>query len=347
MLISPELKNLINPDVTRSVERRRIVPVSYVHQTLLNLALERHPHNAAKRDEVMARYSPLAEWLVKPRSIEQFMGLKSDLLYLSWDTSPACALESALRENLRTFKDNTHPYVNENYYKWRGPVNWLLRLSAELRILDLGRVHKLKVNSKNKGMGSTNYLWNEVEGWTDKSYEVPNATELDQYMHYLSNLLQVYRNKANEGRGISRVGVIFGDFRIADHKAHRHFIRNARMAVGMHGWLEIVIPTKRTILNTTDKTDCWPDDERVDRLSSNPHVNHVFLAHMPKKDYAAPERYWRQIWRNIHPDLVFLGERHHPLESAYRTQSAVLGGMLLIDTTRVDRRSRDLLKVKE
>lgn len=127
------------------------------------------------------------------------------------------------------------------------------------------------------------------------------------------------------------------------HKAHIDFIARAKKAIGPKGQLIVISPSSKTILNTTQKKEVWPDEQRRAILEMDLDIDQLWIAEMPEKYYPNPSVYWRYVWSKIKPDFVFLGERDHELQPLYEMQCKYLGGILLIDDVPVTVRSRDLL----
>jgi glycerol-3-phosphate cytidylyltransferase-like family protein len=323
--------HLIDPDFTSEKEGRSVVPVSSVHKRLYELATLRSL-DFSERQRIMARYSPLAEWLTTPTTIDGFIHLRDRLLYLAWQKS-----DRELAEILDV-EPSEAP-------RWKEPLVWLFSLASELRILDWERLKRFRGEEKNIG------AW-QVEKKADRIDRDGGFRSLLTYLEgedkllYLSIWMEDLKQDKGFYKPVSRVGLIFGDFRVGDHSAHRRLIENAREAVGENGWLQIIIPSRKTILTTTNKTDVWDDEERVGRLEVIRDVDHVLCVDMPERYYSDPDQYWREVWTAVKPDLIFLGEDNHPLEEKFKLQSRILGGILLVDPEPVTRRSSDLLAVK-
>lgn len=146
-------------------------------------------------------------------------------------------------------------------------------------------------------------------------------------------------------RIIRRVGLIIADLRVGDHSAHGKFFERAKKALGVRGALVVIAPSKKTILETTDKKDSWNDEDRLYRLRTNRNIDFSLIVDIPSEYYQEPNKYWEQVWKAINPNFVFLGERNHPLQEAYESQARRLGGIVLIDPAPVAQRSGDLLKI--
>ena len=215
MPLSPELKDLIDPLSARVTENRSVVPISFARQLLCRLVSEKYPENAQKQEELIARYSPLAEWLTQPRSIGEFQELKSSLLYLAWakeEWELGMEVGETLYEFRKTLLGKSRRFPNKDYPIWQESVNWLSLLASELRILDLKRVEEAKKDKKNSGIGMTSRLWEKIEGFTSTAFFSKIYSGFYNGLEELSRKLEFERGLDHIPISISRVGLIIGDF---------------------------------------------------------------------------------------------------------------------------------------
>ena len=343
MAITPELDSVIKTSVDRNFEERKFVPLSFAHKALLSLACERYKR-PKYREMVMAKYSPLAEWLVRPQTIEEFMKLKSDLYNLACNMAPGRSFgETGLQVDLSIYEEEW----NERKNDWFKTLDWLFLLSDAFGIFPKENIEHINRTVKQGGfLGSS--VWGDLEGF-DEGF-VLNMKREPRSLGELSTTLLYDRKKMYwvddkwDQRIIRRVGLIIADLRVGDHAAHGKFFKRAKEALGVRGALVVIAPSKKTILETTDKKDSWDDEDRLYRLRTNRNIDFSLIVDMPSEYYQEPNKYWEQVWRAINPDFVFLGEENHPLQEVYESQARRLGGIILIDPALVTQRSGDLLK---
>lgn len=345
MAIGPEFSSVIKTSLDRDFEDRSFVPLSFAHQTLLSLA--RDTYKSPKYQEmVMAKYSPLTEWLVHTKTIEEFMELKSNLYNLACNKATRHLFgEVELQVDLSIREEEW----NERKNDWFKTLNWLFLLSDAFGIFPKENIEHINDNAKHGHLlGSS--VWGDLEGF-DEGF----VSSLDRDPHSLKELSRtlLYKRKKDwcvddkfNQRLIRRVGLIIADLRVGDHAAHGRFFGRAKEALSIRGALVVIAPSKKTILETTDKKDSWDDEDRLYRLRTNRNIDFSLIVDMPKECYQKPNEYWEQVWRAINPNFVFLGERNHPLQEVYESQAKRLGGIVLIDPAPVVRRSEDLLKLK-
>lgn len=341
MAIDSELKSILGSRLFKNDEVRDFVPVSYAHRELWKAACEEFPDNTKVQFEVMAKYSPIVDWFIKPRSIESFQILKMDMYKLHDSRGDVTELARHLQEKIVSEDPNDfpQPYLATHYWyngpifteqgiEWQSITNWTLDIANQLKIISSRQISQLPFRYSPEG------LWNVIEGnKVTPNNEVVNHDSLNSLVRTLEN---------ENGRR----GLIFGDFRVGDTTDHDQILNHAKLAVGKKGSLIVVTPTRKTILNTTQKTDSYNDEERLHRLRNNRNVDHLLMLDMPEGYWQTPSVFWVNVWKKVAPNLIFLGEKNHPLQPIYEAQSRHIGSLLLIDDKPVSIRSGDLLKIK-
>lgn len=319
MAVNPELRSVLERSFTIERENRDVVPVTFAHKILHKLAMEKFPNDAVATDRIVARYSPMAEWLTRTQTINEFTLLKRNLMNIS------------ASDRLTDSPDRD--YWNGVRVKDAEPLNTLFDLSTMLNIVP--KSHEEYINKwKN---------WSEVIYTSLEETRNINAHRFLSHPHLDLESLLGRLKLINTIGLVGRRGLIIGDFRVGMHKAHIDLIARAKRAVGPSGQLIVITPSKKTILNTTSKTVVWDDVHRSAVLDMNLDIDQLWVADMPAKYYSDPSAYWRYVWSAIKPDFIFLGEKNHPLQPVYQIQSKYLGGILLIDDAPVTVRSADLL----
>ena len=319
MSVRIEAKEILRNTLNRSAEKRNFVPVSSAHKKLWKLVTQKYPDDASQQQVMMARYSPLAEWLAAPRTLDGFNDLKSEVFDF------ACYVA----------KDQKWMMNRE---KWEEAIPWLLELSAALNIMpqrSLDDIPKLRKETMGHG------VWVALEGGPQVCRYVKVHHDLESMVRGLNE----HRNPGLMAIPIRRLGMIIGDFRVGAHSAHNDFIHNAKAVLGRWGKLLVITPSRASILATTPKATTWPDGDRLSSLANNKYVDYIYLADIPSKFWRDPGVYWRAVWAKINPDFIFLGEENHPLQAVYELQCKYLGGILLIDNQPVTRRSEDLISI--
>jgi hypothetical protein len=188
---------------------------------------------------------------------------------------------------------------------------------------------------------SVRYRWNRTEG--DVAGKVEQVS-VHETLNSLIESLTKQRDLGFDKKSARRKGLLIGDLRTADHREHGDLIEKAKLAVGLKGDFIVITPTKKTILNTTDKTDCWDDQNRLYHLRRNLNIDHLLMLDMPEEYWSKPGVFWDIVYRQVSPDLVFLGEANHPLRSQFEARCRYFGGLLLVDSKPITIRSRDLLE---
>lgn len=144
MAIGPEFSSIIRTSVDRDFEDRSLVPLSFAHQTLLLLAREKYK-SPKYQEMVMAKYSPLAEWLTQPKTIEEFMELKSNLYNLAGHIAEKRLFgEVGLQVNLSIREEEWNERKND-YFK---TLNWLFLLSDAFGIFPKENIEHINNNAK-------------------------------------------------------------------------------------------------------------------------------------------------------------------------------------------------------
>jgi hypothetical protein len=339
-MISAELKELIQDSFYRSEEKRDIVPVNKIHSIILERLDKLKINSEQERQKMVARYSPLGEYLSSPQTIEHFQDTKRFLTGLYWkskNSSPYYWSKELLDENyllsdsLQAHKDTQ----NKWNITWGSSISWLLYLSSKLKI-----ILPENINLERRKSVDVNQVWYKVEGdKPDKAEETFVHRDTEDLLKHLNEIYSPgwYTPKA------IRKGLVVGDFRVGDHSAHGALFENAKAALGKNGVLVMETPTKKTILNTTTKTDCWEDNERIYKLSRNPYINELLLLDMPEEYYDNPDLYYTEFYKKLRPDFVFLGEKNHPLENNFKIRTQYYGGVLLIDDKPIVQRSSALI----
>lgn len=343
-MITPELKSVMQQTHERRIEDRDCVPASYAHRLLINNIDELGVESEWERDALIAQYSPLAEWLSKPRSVDEFQRDKKDVLNLhgEWESNPYYWSQKLLGEpyDLNWLTGAT----SERNKLWR--ENWgesskcLLSLSSSLKILLPKHFDHLK---RERNIISYKQMWTVLEG--DKPRESKEVI-VHETLDSLTESINKYRKRTYSDPGVGRIGLVIGDFRVGDHSAHGVLFKQSKLAVGNVGKLVVTTPSKRTILATSKKEDAWDDEERLYRLVSNRYIDDVLKLDMPEEYWEKPDIYYSNVWRAIKPDLVFIGEENHPLQKNFELRSRYFGGILLIDDAPITVRSGDLLDIK-
>lgn len=311
------------------------IPMTHANRLLASIALNKFPLDHEKAFALTRKYLPIAEGLSKTMNLNEFANLKGDLFSLVRAKS-----EHELMCETADYEVSADEFIagpvqsnewTKNKSNWLEAINWLIELSSILRIMPPEHIADIRA------LQPTSNNWAHLEGYWPMSdrYKTPHQT--------LSGLQDVLNSLRWSGFAARRVGLIIGDFRIGTHKTHIEFLRSAKEAVGIKGQLVVITPSKKTILNTTTKDKVWDDEHREAVLNANPYVDQLLVADMPERYYSHPERFWQRVWSKIEPDFVFLGEKDHPLQSIYETQSKSLGGILLIDDVPVTARSADLV----
>jgi glycerol-3-phosphate cytidylyltransferase-like family protein len=343
-MIGPELKNTLQGTFDRSHEDRNFVPISFTHRLILDRIKALGIEDPQMQSETLAKYSPMAEWLGRPQTIEEFQSLKHDVFNLYNGSRKIITnywTKNALGEvYYSSYKPNESEILHNKKWEetWGESIDWLLYLSSSMKVLLPQHIaHKKRVLTFDE------QVWLNMEGNEPKS---ANNTIVHNSLEMLTEYIHDRRKSTWRNPGVGRVGLLFGDFRVGDHKGHGKTLEDAKMAVGNDGELIVVTPSKKTILATTTKKDAWDDDDRLYRLRTNPFINSILVADMPEVYWTKPDEYYNLIWKEISPDLAFLGEENHPLETQFTLRSMYFGGMLLIGKSPVLRRSGELLKIK-
>jgi len=357
--ISEEFGGALKQTFENKLEGRDYVPFTYAQRTLLSIVQKRYK-SPSHQERAMTQYAPLADWLAKPKTIDELMQLKSDLYSLSCHLAQL-HLFGDIEMMLSVGVDEK--VWNDRRADWYKTLGWMFSLSDAFRIWPKENIEYIKSQKGKRILGAG--VYGDLEGLptNDIAYypyreiaplEQPSYTWFDDSsrLKIMSTEFQRKREKDyfidNEwGKPtIKRLGLIIGDLRVGDHLAHGRFLEKAKYALGTRGALVVILPSNKTIQATTNKQESWPDEDRIYRLRSNRFVDYSLLIDMPKEYYSNPSEYWKMVWKVINPDFVFLGEENHPLEPLYREQSKSLGGILLVDDVPVTRRSADLLQIK-
>lgn len=308
MAVSHELETIIAEAGKRKTENRDFVPVSFAQRRFCEIVLGDVMGESEKQLKIN-QYLPAIEWMTRPQTIDEFQKLKRDLIEIGYEYQS--------------------PYS-------RKTVSPILDMADEFKIL--------LIDYLNEHLGRTDSMWWGVEG--DTPLQTNRVNTYDTFNDLLKSI-RVSRTKPwYKLADTARLGLLIGDFRIGDHKEHGEIIRKAKLAVGRHGRLVVVTPTKKTILNTTDKKDSWDDDNRIYRLGGNRFIDDLWVADMPEELYEIPTVFWEWMYSQISPDLVFLGEANHPLQPQYERLTRRYGGVLLINPEPVGTRSGSLLEIK-
>lgn len=274
------------------------------------------------------------------------MELKSDLYGLACSMAPRRPFgKTELQVDLSIPEEEWSEKKND----WFKTLDWLFLLSDAFGIFPKENIEHINKTAKQGGfLGSS--AWGDLEGF-DEGFvsslkrEPISLEELSTTLLYDRKKNYWVDDKWNQ-RIIRRVGLIIADLRVGDHAAHGKFFEKAKEALGVKGALVVVAPSKKTILETTDKNDSWSDEDRLYRLRTNRNIDFSLIVDMPSEYYQEPNKYWEQVWKAINPNFVFLGEKNHPLREVYESQARRLGGIILIDPAPVAQRSRNLLEIE-
>ena len=358
--IDREFEDILKKTFGAGPEIRDYVEFTYAQKTLLSVVKKRYK-SPTYQERIMTQYAPLADWFAKPKTIDGFMELKSNLYELS------CHLaEQRLFGDLemRLSVGVEEETWNSGKPDWYKTLEWMFALSNAFNIWPEENLKYIKGQAKKhhflgadaygklEGLPTNDiadYTYMEIEPLNQPSHSWFNDSDL---LNFLYRELQWKRKKDYFVDGewkkpiIKRLGLIIGDLRVGDHLAHGKFLEKAKYALGTRGALVVIVPSNKTIFATTDKKKSWDDEDRIYRLRSNRFVDYSLLLDMPEEYYPNPNEYWKMVWKKINPDFVFLGEENHPLEPLYKEQSKSLGGILLVDKSPVTKRSGDLLEIK-
>jgi glycerol-3-phosphate cytidylyltransferase-like family protein len=369
-LIERGFEDIIKMSFEREKEDRDFISFTYGQKSLLNLVNERFK-SPIHKEKAMSKYGPLAEWFAEPKTFDEFMGLKNNLYSLT------CYMVE--KKLFGDFDLQRSINVDENRWRednkeWYKTLDWVFAISDILRIWPQENTDYIKSQRRKQLLGATvygeleygdvgyglghlqNYQSNEsnfkdIEGSRDPEIREMYNSHQDPLTQLCLDLNWQRKNIYNiDGFWyrpiVKRVGLIIADLRVGDHLAHGRLLEKAKITLGTRGCLLVVIPNNKTIYATTNKTDSWPDEDRLYRLRSNRFVDLSIMVKMPEEYYKNPDEYWKFVWKSISPDFIFLGEKDHPLENLYIEQSKTIGGILIVDDSVVTRRSRDLLKIK-
>lgn len=341
-MISPELKHSLEVTFDQTKEGQEQTLSPFAHKILVEDIDRRGITSRTERERLIANHSPMVDWLSRPRPVHDFQVLKKDVLsfHMQHERNPYYWGEEHLGpEHHYPFHDSPEDIKLKESWRssWGESISFLLSLSTSLKIL----LPEHLVQLKNKRMAMfLNQAWSQLEG----DEPVRNIkTVVHQTMGGLVDTLKKERETTYLKPGLGRVGLLFGDFRVGDHSGHGAVIENARLALGKNGQLVVVTPSRQTIINVSKKEDVYPDEERLYRLKSNRHIDHVWMHDMPENSWGNSNTYYENIWKEINPDLLFLGEKDHPQQKQYGINSQLLGGLILINDGPVLIRSGELL----
>src|SRR3989344_3495864 len=80
--IGKEFEEKLKLTFDRKVEDRNFITFSFAQRTLLNVVQQRYQSHH-HQEMAMTKYTPLADWLAKPKSFEEFRELKSNFYGLT------------------------------------------------------------------------------------------------------------------------------------------------------------------------------------------------------------------------------------------------------------------------
>lgn len=189
MAVNAELTSILHESQNRKTELRNFVPSSFGHKKLLKLAQIRHPFDISSQDQMMARYSPMAEWLTRTQTLKEFSERKRNIFNLvASDIFP---------------DSEDKDYWNEIKGRDRESLNIFTNLSMELNIMPKSHIEHMQTRRNRSEQN-----WAELEVNRNMLVDRFLSNSHENLESLLDRLKQI-----NSVGFVGRKGLVIGDFR--------------------------------------------------------------------------------------------------------------------------------------
>lgn len=129
----------------------------------------------------------------------------------------------------------------------------------------------------------------------------------------------------NEGRN----GFIMGKWRFV-HYGHNGLFEPAKESLGKDGKLFVGVESQESIWRRRGpEHSVLPDAKRLEQVAALEAVDYAVLVAPDENELHDLDSYYRRIWEDINPDIVFIGSRDYHWRPTYEQRAHELGMLLL------------------